>query len=91
MTLKLGAHLPLADFGDQQPTAAALCAYASAARRLGYGTPAANVRGGASPARRPPRAGRTRPGWVPRRDRRWCVLHSADHRMFHQGERSPSG
>ncbi len=38
MTLKLGAHLPLAHFGDQQPTAAALCAYASAARRLGYST-----------------------------------------------------
>ena len=42
MTLKLGAHLPLADFGDQQPTAAALCAYASTARRLGYSTLAAN-------------------------------------------------
>ena len=26
MTLNLGAHLPLADFGDQQPTAGALCA-----------------------------------------------------------------
>jgi alkanesulfonate monooxygenase SsuD/methylene tetrahydromethanopterin reductase-like flavin-dependent oxidoreductase (luciferase family) len=42
MTVRFGVHLPLADFGDQQPTAAALCAYASAARQLGYTTLAAN-------------------------------------------------
>ena len=42
MTVRFGVHLPLADFGDQQPTAAALCAYASTARQLGYTTLAAN-------------------------------------------------
>lgn len=40
--MRLGVHLPLADFGDGQPTGADLRMYASAARALGYTTLAAN-------------------------------------------------
>ncbi|HEU4945706.1 MAG TPA: LLM class flavin-dependent oxidoreductase [Kribbella sp.] len=40
--MRLGVHLPLADFGDGPPTAAGLATYAGAARDLGYTTLAAN-------------------------------------------------
>ena len=40
--MKVGVHLPLADFGDGPPTGADLRTYASTARELGYTTLAAN-------------------------------------------------
>jgi alkanesulfonate monooxygenase SsuD/methylene tetrahydromethanopterin reductase-like flavin-dependent oxidoreductase (luciferase family) len=40
--MKIGAHLPLADFGGGCPTALELSRYVSAARDLGYATVAAN-------------------------------------------------
>ena len=40
--MRLGAHLPLADFGDGTPTAADLRAYTAVARQLGFRTVAAN-------------------------------------------------
>ena len=48
--MKVGVHLPLADFGDGPPTGADLRTYASTARDLGYTTLAANDHlSGASP------------------------------------------
>jgi alkanesulfonate monooxygenase SsuD/methylene tetrahydromethanopterin reductase-like flavin-dependent oxidoreductase (luciferase family) len=40
--MRLGAHLPLADFGDGSPTAADLRAYTEVARELGFRTVSAN-------------------------------------------------
>jgi alkanesulfonate monooxygenase SsuD/methylene tetrahydromethanopterin reductase-like flavin-dependent oxidoreductase (luciferase family) len=40
--VRLGAHLPLADFGDGTPTAAELQTFARTAKELGYTTLAAN-------------------------------------------------